>query len=94
MCAELSSLKHCAVLILSRADTNLYSFIKRFNHIPFRSFGRIIDDVFTGESLVDWLINVGLVPDRIEGKELCTKLVGCNQKPTTCRIIPTIDYTH
>ena len=37
---------------------------------------RLFEDVFTGEDLVSWLINVGLVEDRSEGVEYGSKLVG------------------
>lgn len=36
---------------------------------------RLFEDVFTGEDLVSWLINVGLVEDRSEGVEYGSKLM-------------------
>ena len=39
------------------------------------TFGRSYEDVFTGEDLVSWLINVGLAEDRTDAVEYGSKLV-------------------
>ena len=39
------------------------------------TFGRCYEDVFTGEDLVSWLINVGLAEDRTDAVEYGSKLV-------------------